>query len=206
MLRDEKFARFADGLIAHVCRWCGNSAGLDAGLKAAQAGDFQTALKEWKPLADQGHAYAQYYLGLMYANGEGVVEDDAEAVRWYRLAADQGLADAQVFLGLMYANGRVWRKMTPRRCAGTGWPPIRGSPIGWMYDNGEGVPEDDAEAVRWYRLAADVADAQHNLGWMYANGEGVAEDDAEAVRWYRLAADQGLADAQVRQRRGCGGR
>ena len=73
----------------------------DAGLKAAQAGDFQTALKEWKPLAaDQGHADAQYNLGLMYANGEGVVEDDAEAVRWYRLAADQGHADAQHNLGL----------------------------------------------------------------------------------------------------------
>ena len=67
-----------------------------------------------------------------------------------------------------------------------------------MYANGEGVPEDDAEAVRWYRLAADQghAYAQHNLGWMYDNGEGVVEDDAEAVRWYRLAADQGHADAQ----------
>ena len=62
----------------------------DAGLKAAQAGDFQTALKEWKPLADQGLAGAQFNLGIMYANGRGVVEDDAEAVRWYRLAADQG--------------------------------------------------------------------------------------------------------------------
>ena len=77
----------------------------DAGLKAAQAGDFQTALKEWKPLADQGHAGAQYNLGWMYADGEGVVEDDAEAVRWYRLAADQGLAGAQHRLGLMYYNG-----------------------------------------------------------------------------------------------------
>ena len=67
--------------------------------------DAPTALKEWKPLADQGHADAQYYLGLMYANGEGVPEDDAEAVRWYRLAADQGHADAQYYLGLMYANG-----------------------------------------------------------------------------------------------------
>ena len=77
----------------------------DAGLKAAQAGDFQTALKEWKPLADQGHAYAQLNLGVMYANGEGVPEDDAEAARWYRLAADQGHADAQNNLGMMYANG-----------------------------------------------------------------------------------------------------
>ena len=77
----------------------------DAGLKAAQAGDFQTALKEWKPLADQGHADAQHNLGWMYASGEGVPEDDAEAVRWYRLAADQGHAGAQHNLGLMYDNG-----------------------------------------------------------------------------------------------------
>ena len=41
----------------------------------------------------------------MYANGEGVPEDDAEAVRWYRLAAEQGLASAQLNLRFMYANG-----------------------------------------------------------------------------------------------------
>ena len=76
---------------------------MHTGLKAAQAGDFQTALKEWKPLA---HAGAQYNLGLMYANGEGVAEDDAEAARWLRLAADQGHAGAQYNLGVMYASGR----------------------------------------------------------------------------------------------------
>ena len=68
-----------------------------------------------------------------------------------------------------------------------------------MYD-GEGVPEDDAEAARWFRLAADqgLAGAQYdNLGNMYADGRGVPEDDAEAARWFRLAADQGLAGAQL---------
>jgi len=70
--------------------------------------------------------------------------------------------------------------------------------LGVMYATGEGVPEDDAEAVRWYRLAADQGDAfaQFNLGEKYATGEGVPQDDAEAVRWYRLAADQGHAIAQ----------
>ena len=59
--------------------------------------------------------------------------------------------------------------------------------LGVMYDNGAGVPEDDAAAVRWYRLAAEqgLARAQNNLGVMYDNGAGVPEDDAEAVRWYR---------------------
>jgi uncharacterized protein len=64
-----------------------------------------------------------------------------------------------------------------------------------MYDNGEGVPENDAEAVKWYRKAADqgLVEAQFNLGNMYESGEGVPENDAEAVKWYRKAADQGLA-------------
>ena len=67
-----------------------------------------------------------------------------------------------------------------------------------MYADGQGVPQDDVEAVRWFRLAADQgdADAQGNLGFMYADGRGVAQDDVEAVRWYRLAADQGDANGQ----------
>ena len=68
-----------------------------------------------------------------------------------------------------------------------------------MYALGRGVPEDDAEAVRWYRMAAEQghAGAQYNLAVMYALGRGVPEDDAEAVRWYRMAAEQGYAGAQV---------
>ena len=67
-----------------------------------------------------------------------------------------------------------------------------------MYANGLGVRQDDAEAVRWYRLAADQGDASghFNLGMMYANGLGVPQDDVEAARWWRLAADQGVAEAQ----------
>jgi len=70
--------------------------------------------------------------------------------------------------------------------------------LGNMYYTGEGVPKDDAEAVKWARLAADqgLADAQFGLGLMYENGKGVPEDDKEAVKWFRLAADQGNALAQ----------
>ena len=70
--------------------------------------------------------------------------------------------------------------------------------LGFMYYNGEGVPQDDQEAARLYRLAAEqgIALAQYNLGVMYSNGEGVSQDDQEAVRWYRLAAEQGYASAQ----------
>ena len=64
--------------------------------------------------------------------------------------------------------------------------------LGARYATGFGAPQDDAEGVRWYQLAAEqgVANAQYSLGNRYARGEGVAQDDAEAVRWYRLAAEQ----------------
>ena len=57
--------------------------------------------------------------------------------------------------------------------------------LGVMYDEGNGVPEDDARAVHWYRKAAEQGDAEalYNLGWMYDNGEGVPEDNAKAVHW-----------------------
>ena len=76
--------------------------------------------------------------------------------------------------------------------------PSRQSDLGFKYYNGDGVPKDDAEAVKWFRKAADqgYAVAQYNLGVMYADGDGVAENDAEAVKWFRLAADQGDAGAQ----------
>ena len=67
-----------------------------------------------------------------------------------------------------------------------------------MYYEGEGVPQNYAEAVKWYRLAAaqGFADAQYSLGLMYYEGYGVPQDYAEAVKSYRLAAEQRDADAQ----------
>ena len=61
--------------------------------------------EETKRLAEQGNASAQSDLGFMYDNGLGVPEDDAEAVRWFRLAAEQGYATAQSSLGVMYFYG-----------------------------------------------------------------------------------------------------
>ena len=67
-----------------------------------------------------------------------------------------------------------------------------------MYNEGRGVPQNYAEAVRWYRKAADQGHpaAQYSLGVMYSEGKGIAKDDTEAVRWYRKAADQGHASAR----------
>ena len=65
--------------------------------------------------------------------------------------------------------------------------------LGFMYANGQGVPQDYAEAVKWYRLAAEQGDekAQFNLGFQYANGQGVPQNHAEAYVWFNLAAASG---------------
>ena len=78
--------------------------------------------------AEQGDALAQYNLGVMYLNGEGVPQDDVEAVRWYRLAAEQGNAKAMSNLGVMYVDGRgvvqdyvqahMWRNVAASRQTG----------------------------------------------------------------------------------------
>src|SRR5512141_2926323 len=71
--------------------------------------------------------------------------------------------------------------------------------LGLMYYNGHGVPQDDTEALKWYRRAADQGHegSQSNLGVMYENGQGVLQDYVEAARWYRRAAEQGEATAQA---------
>ena len=88
---------------------CSENAGpYENGLAAYQRGDYATALHFWRPLAERGVAQAQNNLGLMYANGQGVPQDDAEAVKWFRLAAEQGDvykqhkldADAQLQIGI----------------------------------------------------------------------------------------------------------
>ena len=82
-----------------------NAGPFEDGYAVYQRGDYATALKFWRPLAEKGGANAQYNLGVMYRSGQGVKQDDAEAVKWYRIAAKQGHAKAQMNLGFMYADG-----------------------------------------------------------------------------------------------------
>ncbi len=85
----------------------GTSWGADygKGYAAYDSGDFATALREWRPLAEKGDYRAQYNLGGMYVNGLGVPQDYKTAVKWYTLAAEQGDASAQHSLGSMYRYG-----------------------------------------------------------------------------------------------------
>lgn len=82
------------------------AADYQAGVEAYGRGDHAAALREFRPLAEQGHAGAQTGLGFIYANGLGVPQDDAEAVKWLRKASEQDDALAQKTLSSMYALGR----------------------------------------------------------------------------------------------------
>jgi hypothetical protein len=130
--------------------------------------DYAEALRLCQPLAEQDEPVAQTTLGSIYERGQGVVRDDAEAVRWYRKAAEQGLAYALDRLAVMYRQGRG------------------------------GLPQDYAEAARWVRKSAEQGEAiaQAYLGTLHLQGLGVAHDYAEAASWFRKAANQGDAPAQ----------
>jgi len=141
-------------------------AGFDEGVAAYNRGDYATALREFRPLAEQGRAAAQYNLGVMYDKGRGVPQDYAAAVKWYRKAAAQGHAAAQYNLGVMYDNGQ-------------GVPQDYAAAVKWY-----------RKAV-----AQGHATAQYNLGVMYDNGQGVPQDYVQAHKWFNLAATQGDKDA-----------
>lgn len=126
-------------------------------------GDYALAEREFRPLAEHGNVLAQYKLGLMYNNGEGVPKDFHEAVNWFYRAASLGYAPAQSSLGVKFEKGQ-----------------------GIERDYGEAVEWYRRGAEQGY------ATAQYRLGRMYALGHGVGRDYTEAMAWFKLAAAQGL--------------
>ena len=132
------------------------------GVAAYDRGDYETALRLWRPLAEQGHADAQTNLGVLFAEGQGVPQDYAEAVRLYRLAAEQGHASALFNLGLKYRDGQ-------------GVPQDYAEAARWFR-----LAAEQGHAF-----------AQLNLGALYAEGEGVPKDYVLAHLWWNLAAAQG---------------
>ena len=117
------------------------------------------AIRWHRLAADQGYAFSQNNLGVMYANGEGISQDYAEAARWHRLAADQGDATAQFNLGVLYGRGQgVPQDDAPgnqwfRRAAQQGLT-VAQYMLGLDYSVGVGALEDFVQAHMWFNLAA----------------------------------------------------
>ena len=162
--------------------------------------DYTEARKWYLKAAKHGSGRAQYYLGKMYKDGEGVSKNYKEAVNWWRKAAGSGDVIAQTDLGNLYATGenvgrdyaeaaRWWRMAAQQGDIDAQWA------LGTLYSlgsqvRGSRVKRDYAEAAKWWRMGAEQGDpyAQFYLGQLYMEGNGVSKDYAEALFWLMLSA------------------
>lgn len=143
-------------------------AGLQEGINAYRYGNFALALKELKPLAEKGDAKAQWYLGNMYSDGNGVPQSHKKAASLYRKSAEQGNAAAQYSFGVMCERG-------------IGVPKSAKQAASWYHKAAE----------------LGYAEAQYVLGTMYENGRGaVRKDLVQAYKWFSLAAAAGFEMAE----------
>lgn len=184
-----------------------SAADLDTGLAAYGQGDHETAMAELRPLAEEGIAEAQHFLGLMYLLGQGVAEDGYQASTWFLKAAEQGHGYAQLRLARIYDNGLgvpphdadavAWY----RRAAEQGLPEAQlrmGQLYGGYGGSSKGDSRDDAESLTWFHRAAQQgnADAQWYLGNAYKWGSGVEEDVLQSFAWFNLAIAFGNENAR----------
>jgi TPR repeat protein len=150
------------------------TAGFYERLQAYYAGDYATALKEWRPLAEQGDANTQHNLGLMYYNGRGVPQDYVQAHMWWNLAAAAGQKNA--------AKNRdiIARQMTPSQIAEaqrlakggkvgepvTGWAALSRNDIKAVQRalNAAGYDAGPADGIRGKRTETALAAYQRHKG------------------------------------------
>jgi len=163
------------------------------GVAAFQRGDYQTAIKNWMPLAEKDDGEAQRNIGIMFQQGLGVPQSDVDAVYWYRRAAENGHARAQQNLGLMYEQGAgvplnyteaaKWYRMAAR-----GGNMLAKLNLGVMLERGvPGMPLNVVLAHMWYNLAAaqgsaEAAKFRDELA-LDMSREQVAEAQRQAREW-----------------------
>jgi uncharacterized protein len=159
---------------------------LQAGLDAYDRGNYKTAQRLLKPLAEQGNPQAQAKLGNMYWLGLGVPESDKSAAKWLTKAANQGDPEAEVALGKLYVLGSGVPQDYAKAAALFRRPAKQGSAdaqffMGMLYSYGNGVPKNLVKAYMWFKRSAD----QGNTG---------ARDAANLVM-QQMTPDQ-LAEAE----------
>lgn len=170
---------------------------------AVERSDYEAALAIWGPLAHAGVPRAQNNVGACFAEGMGVERDPALALRWLTLSADNGDPVGQRNLAAFHFKGdgieqsdaealRLYRLAAEQDDA-----PAQDM-LSWMLLE-KGQQADQAEALRWARVAAQagIATSMTRLGMMYHDALGVERDAALAAHWWQLGAKAGDADAQA---------
>jgi len=146
-----------------------------AAVEALEAGDYATALEEFRQSAAEGLHLAQYNLGVMYYTGQGVEQSYEDAYHWLLQSAEQGHLNSMFNVATMYYNGQGVNSALMQV-----WPLS-------LFSRRQNL----VQAATWYQEAAEYehAGAQYNLATMYEVGEGVQQDLGEAYKWARLARD-----------------
>lgn len=180
---------------------------MDAALTAAKAGDYDTALALWEPLARAGHARAQNNIGACFAEGLGVPSDRPLALKWLTLSANAGDPVGQRNCAAFHMQGSdaTGSDADPAKAAALYQLAAEQGDaeaqdmLSWLLLEGEIIPSDPAEAKLWAERAAEggVAASMTRLGMLYHNAIGVDRDPAKAVIWWRKGAEGGDADAQA---------
>lgn len=158
---DEEIRQVANELIEKFER--GITKLFEHGVNLYRAGNYEEALKQFKPLAEQAHASAQYNLAIMYYNGEGTEKNHEEALKWFKLAAGGDFVEAGYNAALMYYKG-------------DGIPEDKQKALRWF----EVAAEDGhVEAPFWLAL-------------MYMKGDGVEKNKEKELYWCRKLFDMAL--------------
>ncbi|MCG2634080.1 MAG: sel1 repeat family protein [Gammaproteobacteria bacterium] len=141
----------------------------ERGIALFEGSQFEQALDLIRPLAESGHANAQYQMGLMYTWGVGVPQDETLAQGWYTKAFERIRVNAERGDGEAMAD------------------------LGLMLDEGQGVGRDVDAALSWLKkgIEVDNPSAIAYMGDMYLYGHGVPQSISEALNWYRQSADLG---------------
>ncbi len=162
-----------------------------AGEEAYKRGEYKSAFNRFFSAAEKGHPIAQYYLGVLYAYGQGVQKNAAEAFRWYLMAAEQEDMSAQFNLGFCFDKGRGVKQDYDealkwyRKAADQGDRQAQYN-IAVIYRE---VFRDYDQAFDLFSILADegTPEAIDTIGAMYANGEGRKVDYVGAYIWFYLA-------------------
>ncbi|MDF2181889.1 tetratricopeptide repeat protein [Neptuniibacter sp. CAU 1671] len=172
------------------------AASLAKGTRAFEKQDYETALAELKPLAQDGDPEALNMLGQMYEHGWGVEQNEKTAKRYYLRGVSQGHLGSVNSLRALKNKAYVveFAKIEPDAENGNASAQNR---LGEMYEFGYGTNRNADMAYSWYRKAAeqDYLPALHNLGRCYNFGTGVEQNFEQAEIWYRKAAERGHTDA-----------
>ncbi|MGD8784848.1 MAG: tetratricopeptide repeat protein [Thioalkalispiraceae bacterium] len=139
---------------------------LEEGHDAFDREQYQRAYQLWRPLAEQGDPEAQYNIGLLFMNGNGVEQNERTALHWFTRAGEQGLADAQYNAGVLFYTGKG---VYPDNKSAIEW---------WQLAANQGHPN-----------------AQNNLAIMHAFAYGTKRDPDQAIKLWTAAAKQGHPDA-----------